>query len=175
MNYGPPSLSCKGVGVFQSVFGVSGVIDSLSTSSGQVGKDIRATGRTSHAKVLTRVGSIANQISGAQSVFKTFLNYVDDSVDNLAKISTVMPKTSAYASENFYLPENTWQAITDEADAKYWKEMIIRNSFGISMPYPGYDTWSNGKAVKAYENGRVAEKSLYTEYIINTAMEKTGV
>jgi hypothetical protein len=173
INTGDANLLCKGQGIFKGVRAISGAIDGLVTTSGSVGKDPTGPGAAAYANVPTDTGDGAASASSLQGVFTIFASAAESSLVNLKKISTVLPSTSAYAVDNFYMPLNTWQAILEGGQA--WTEMKVPNDSGDSMPFPGKTIWEGGKGLKAYEEGEVAEKSLKTEYIINTAMNKTGV
>lgn len=172
---GPANLAVKGAGVFRSLSAVSGAIDSLGTVSGEVGGQGPSApiGSKNFGSISTEVGQASDNAFAQQSIFSIFKDAVEGSLENLKKISTVMPSMEAYSTENFYMPINTWQSILE--GTQKWTEMEIPSEDQSTMSFPGKERWNSGVGLKAYEEGRVAEKDIKTEYVINTAMNKTGV
>jgi len=173
---GPPTLGVKGNASFNNITATSGLIDTVSTLSGAVGSQEGTGipfGSNGYRSIINAVGSLAVAGSVTQNLFGIFKESIGGSLENLKKISTVMPSMSAYSTDNFYMPINTWQAILE--GGYRWEEMEIPNSEDSTMAFPGEEIWNSGKGLKAYEDGEIADKDIKSEYVINTAIQQTGV
>jgi hypothetical protein len=171
-----PRLMCKGPASFTTLFSTVASLDSVATTSGSVGKQAAGSkypaGSYQQSQIAASVGDLSTP-SQIQSKYDIFIQAMNNSLDNLKLISTVFPESSGYMSSGFFLPLGAWQ-LSLSGGAR-WNEMkVVRSNGSASMPFPGKSVWE-GKGLKAFEDGKVVDKNLSKDLVINTTMQKTGV